>query len=228
VSGLLLYCIAPAGHAPKSMPRGVGGTTVRAVQIDGLSAWVSPAERPPAVDMAAVRAHHEVIESSNTREVTTLPVRFGQCLESEDVLRARLLANRAEYAKALELVRGALEFSVRVVPLEMATQASGPQATEVTSGRAYMDQLASRASEKRAHARRGEEIASELRSVVGTHMVRERVETLDPEAGLVSIAHLVRRADFEAYTKAVHSVSARHADARFHLSGPWPPYSFAA
>ena len=59
-------------------------------------------------------------------------------------------------------------------------------------------------------------------------MLRERVEPLEPAAGIVSIAHLVRRPDFEAYSLAVRSVTQQYADARFLFSGPWPPYSFAA
>jgi hypothetical protein len=198
------------------------------VEVDGLSAWVSLAERPPALDTAAVRAHHAVVEASITSDVTTLPARFGQWLESEDALRARLLLGRAEHQKALALVCGALEFSVRVVPVEPTVQTAPTPPGTASSGREYMGQLASRAKEKRAHARRGEEIAAELRSVVGTRTVRERVEPLEPEAGLVSIAHLVRRPDFNAYRTAVQSVSTRHPDAQFHVSGPWPPYSFAA
>ncbi len=226
MSGVLLYCIAPAGFAPQNMLEGVGRARVRAIDVDGLTAWVTTADRAPDVHIDAVRAHHAVVEASITDDVTTLPVRFGQWLESENVLRTRLLASRAEHQKALGLVQGALEFGVRVIPLEMAAQSAGGHLETGSSGREYMGQLVTRANEKRAHARRGEEIAAELRSAVGTHMVQERSEPLDPDAGLVSIAHLVRRPDFTAYKAALQTVSSRHADTRFHLSGPWPPYSF--
>jgi hypothetical protein len=42
------------------------------------------------------------------------------------------------------------------------------------------------------------------------------------------VAYLVRRATLRACQAAIDTVPERFAELRFHVSGPWPPYSFVA
>jgi hypothetical protein len=52
----------------------------------------------------------------------------------------------------------------------------------------------------------------------------ERVET---RAGVTSVYHLVPRAAAEAYRRALDRAAAAQG-LRIAVSGPWPPYAFAA
>jgi len=227
LSGIYLYCIAPARHEPRRGLIGIGDGEVIGLEIEGLTAWVSSAEQTPAVALDAIRAHNTVVEASNTDVITTLPVRFGQWLPSEDALRDKLAEGRPGFETQLAHVAGALEFGVRVTLAHTPERGSEPQppTPEGLSGREYMELLARRAAAKRSQERRGEELAAELRTE--TRPLAERIDMLEPSAGLVSIAHLVKRSDFTAYNAAVRAVAARHSDVRIQLSGPWPPYSFA-
>jgi hypothetical protein len=227
MSGVYLYCIAPAGHAPGEAITGIAAAPVEGLDASGFTLWISPMDKSPAVDLDAVRAHNSVVEKSITQEITTLPVRFGQWLESRQALREKIADAVAAHATALAVVQGALEFGVRVVSSSPRQPGPTPVAA-AGSGREYMERLAAQMAAREAARGHGEEIAAALRDAAGARVLRERVEPLEPAAGIVSIAHLVRRPDFEAYSLAVRSITQQYADARFLFSGPWPPYSFAA
>ena len=126
MSGVYLYCIAPAGHAPGEAITGIAAAPVEGLDASGFTLWISPMDKPPAVDLDAVRAHNSVVEKSITQEITTLPVRFGQWLESRQALCEKIADAVAAHATALAVVQGALEFGVRVVSAAHASPGRPP------------------------------------------------------------------------------------------------------
>ena len=75
---------------------------------------------------------------------------------------------------------------------------------------------------------RTREIAESLRATLGSIVRAERIDALRSRNGVVSIAHLVERSGVETYRGFIHAFGHGRTDLRFFVSGPWPPYSFAA
>lgn len=218
--GLYLYCVGAGDHPKPGELEGIDGAPVRALDTAGLRAWVSPMEAAPPASLDRVRSHNAVVEAA-AEERTPLPMRFGQWFDSEAELKAALAERRPRLEAALERVRGALEFGVRV--LDPAR--TEPTPPDRSSGTAYLEGLARRVEVAEQSRRRGAEVAAELRSFLGP-VVRAQSVRPGGSGAIVTIAHLVARHDTGTYGTRLRTFSTRRPDVRLVPSGPWPPYGF--
>lgn len=217
--GLYLYCLCEVGHPPPDSVSGLGGAAVRSQVVRGFSAWVSDLERTPAASLDHIRVHNAVVEAA-AREVTPLPLRFGQWFETPADLEASLQEKAPGFQGALARVSGALEYGVRVLdPTHV------PEEIDRASGTAYLEALARRSRGAEKGRQRGRQVAAELKEWLGGTVRDERVRSLGA-GSLVSIAHLVDRHDTGSYRQRMDQFPARHPDLHFVVSGPWPPYGF--
>lgn len=147
-----------------------------------------------------------------------LPARFGTSV-SEDELLFILSARHASLARALRVVRGRVQMTVRV----MTPATDVPDVAE-PSGKASsgLDYLTGKA--RAAAASRVVPAFDPIRGAVARWIRDERV---DRRAGVASIYHLIPRASVEAYRRTL-STAADAAGVRLVVSGPWPPYAFGA
>ncbi len=219
--GLYLYCVGPPTLDPPPELRGLDAADVVAVDAAGLRAWVSEGAPPGLATVDRIREHNRVVERSVER-VTALPMRFGQWFGSRAGLEEALAHRGPELGRALERVRGALEFGVRVVGPKRRPVGAPP---DRTSGRAYLEGLARRRRAAEAARERGRQVAGELRTFLGD-LVRDQRVREDGGGSLVSIAHLVDRDRARAYRRRFGQFAAPEGGARFVLTGPWPPYGF--
>lgn len=132
-----------------------------------------------------------------------LPARFGTIANSEREILEMLEAREAEFAGALDHVRGAVEIAVH---LDVPASSTSPAPANEVSGRAYMYGLLSRQRDQ-------DTAAEQVDSAVGQIARDSRARTPTSRAYLVSRQHV---AEFVARTKALG----------LRISGPWPPYSF--
>lgn len=221
--GLYLYCIGPPDHpAPEEIEgiEGIDSAPVRALDLDGLRGWISPLAAAPAASLDRVRRHNAVVEAS-ARARTPLPMRFGQWFASEAELLESIAERRPGLERALERVRGAMEYGVRV----MDPDRPSPATPDRSSGKAYLEGLARREEAVEVARRRGAEVAAELRSFLGP-LVRAQEVRQGGSGALVAIAHLVARHDTGTYTTRLRTFSSGRPELRFVFSGPWPPYGF--
>ena len=223
--GLYLYCLVSAAARPPAALVGLDDAPVEARAVAGLGCWVSPCAVRPEASLERVRRHNAVVEAALAGGTTPLPLRFGQWLESEEVLEGRLLEGRTAYLQALQRLEGTVEFGVRVLD-PAREQPELPAAQGGVSGTAYMAALAARVQAERAVGARGLEIAARLRAVLGPNLKQERIEALPSRHGLVSMAHLVEHRAQQEYRAAVETVRRQRPELRFLVTGPWPPYSF--
>lgn len=219
--GLYLYCIGDRSlPGPPGDLRGVQGAAVRAADVSGFRVWLSDLDRAPPASLDRVRDHNAVVEAS-TGTVTPLPMRYGQFFADPSALEGALADRRSRLEHALEQVRDALEFGVRVIDPEQTSEVKPDR----SSGTAYLEALAQRERRAEAASRRGDAVATELEEWLGDLVRASRVRTGGRES-LVAVAHLVGRHDTGTYTRRIEAFVPRHTDLRLVTTGPWPPYGF--
>ena len=223
--GVLLLCILSDKEVPGTDIAKQSGPSLSSIHLAPLTLWIRDAPQAPAATLDDVRAHHRVVSAAWDGCPAVLPVRFGQWFASEEELRAAVAPKVEEYGRALERVRGGAEFSVRVVDPTTA-EVEEPPAT--SSGTEYLRFAAARARRRREAEARGKAVAEELRGALGGLVRDERVDAPDLQQELARIAHLVARADADAYEEAMDRFAVEHPELRFLRTGPWPAWSFAA
>ncbi len=218
-----------SGHPPPGLPPGVGGAPVRLIEEGDLGAAVSriePADLTP--NIARVLSYAKVVEVLHA-DRAVVPMRYG-CLFEEEPRVVELLRLRAEeYATLLRGLDGCVEMGVRVLlPTEPSLPGPpfGPE-IEGASGRAYLAARAARYAREETTDRALAAVTERLRGAL--EGLAERVETDrgGADRGLSSLFFLVKRGAVESFRRAFQRIERAEA-ARLLLSGPWPPYDFAA
>lgn len=195
----------------------------------------------------AIRAmrHEKVVEHFASR-ASIVPLRFGTIYLERARVRQMLSQRAPELRAIIERLRGREEWGVNIICdrqklLETITSLStrlrelSEQAANASPGQSYLlrkkiDTL--RVDEARAEMKRvAAEIESELaRLCEGA----ARLRVLKDEGGehdpVARLALLVARARFDEFRTAAERLAQAYAPAGFQLelTGPWPPYNFAA
>jgi hypothetical protein len=227
--GLHVYCIVPRGHHPDPSLTGVAGGTVAFGDVadDGIALWYSEHAARPAVEAAAVVAHNAVVAAAMTREVTPVPMRFGQWFDTLDAAVDRVTADAAKWLADLARFRGRAEYGVRVVPAAPQERARDVHPAAAVSGTEYMAALARRHAGAEQRRALGDAIATQLAAALGDVVADRRVALLE-DGGLISCAYLVALERASDYHAILAHVRRSRSDLRFVITGPWPPYSFVA
>ena len=225
--GLYVYCIVPAGCPPSGDLVGVDDAPVLARAVGEVGVWVSELGGRPEPSIERIRAHNRVVEAAVTESVTPVPVRFGQWLESETALAAHVSERAGGYAAALRRFAGTLEFGIRVLDPNQQSARILPHQRSIT-GRQYMAALREQYRARESAAPELVELRSRIHALFAPIVRAEQFEAAETTHGKAAVVHLVEYANFDAYRTAVPKLRAEFANLRFLLSGPWPPYSFAA
>ena len=229
MSGLVLLCILPedaAVSAEKGMEfAALPAAPVEALPLPPLTLWIRPAAHAPAATLEDVRAHHEIVAGAWSAFPAVLPVRLGQWFATPAALAAAVEPRVDAYLAALDRVRDAGEFSIRIV--EPGRVEPGP-AEAGGSGTAYLKAAAERARRRAEDEKRGRRVAGQLAERLSGLLKGERVDPLPTAHGLATVAHLVARAREEEYRAAVDAFAAERPDLRLLRTGPWPAWSFTA
>lgn len=204
-----LYAITPHPGPPLPVI-----APLHAVPVGGLAAICAPAEERE-ISPDTLWRHEQVVEAL-MEDRDLLPVRFGTRLD-DDAAAARSLADRrAEFERALERVRGAVELSVRAVFVEPEVSA---EPTE-ESGADYL-------RFKRRTTAAQDAVASAVHEPL-TALAREHaLRPPRPPAEALRAAYLVERGAVRGFTRLVARLDERHPELRLLCTGPWPPYTFA-
>ena len=224
--GIYAYCVVPLSHQPPPGIVGLEDQAVESVPCGDVAVWVSHMQRPTGT-VEHITAHNRVVEAAITGEVTPVPLRFGQWLDDEAALQTMMVDKAASYKQKLQELSGCLEFGIRVLDPTTPDEARDVQ-TAPTSGYEYMQAL--RESSKLADERRvqAERVRQQIQDSL-RHLVRAEYEeeARTPHA-VITLSHLVARPDFDEYRERARQLRDVLPAMRLLLSGPWPPYSFAA
>lgn len=222
--GVYAYCIVPGGRSPDPELPGLDDVPVEAVDLDGLTVWASDLERSPRPSIDAVRRHDSVVRAAMRRDSTPLPLRFGQWFRSRQQLVSEMEEEAGRFRRQLELVRGAVEFGVRVVDEEVPEDRGEEGRPE--SGTAYLEAAARRREARADRLERGRQVAARLRRHLGDLVRKHSVKELEDGGAVVEVAHLVAEGQSDAYREKVEEFRVESEEPGLTVTGPWPPYSF--
>jgi Gas vesicle synthesis protein GvpL/GvpF len=231
-TGLWTYAVTEDGHlsgpdgpVDLSWLTGVGEAPVRTTASGGMTALVSDVSlaefgetvlRENLDDLdwlnEVAREHHYVIDAA-ARLFPLLPVRLATVYSSDDAVHAALAERGSRLRDALHRVGGRVEWGVKAyAPQQPDEVHAGPQpkVTVLHLVEAVHADLAARAADTRLHPPQFPQLNG-LR-----------------EAALLNAAYLLDAADGVRFTAAVAGQATAHPELRVELTGPWPPYSFAA
>ncbi|MGQ0561909.1 MAG: GvpL/GvpF family gas vesicle protein [Gemmatimonadota bacterium] len=223
--GIYGYCVVPAGHSVV-LAKGIDDAPVRAQRIEGLAILVSDVPRPEPT-VKHVRQHNTVIEAAVTHDVTPVPLRFGQWAGELDSFSSVLVEKAEWYHERLTAFAGAMEFGLRVVRPGPPPPARVVHVPAASTGLEYMKALRERVAAERVEGEEVEQVRAGISEAVTGIVREERAENARTPRGLLTVAHLVARPDFDAYREAAQGLRNRFPELRFLVSGPWMPYSFA-
>lgn len=246
--GSVVHAYGLVADAPSlSLPEGVDGALVTllrlgevSVLVSELSAkdygpevWRAHAEDPKWLEHVA-RQHHAVLQAM-VEQTDVLPLRLpgihSDIATLEDVLRDQ----EAPLARALDTVRGHVELGAKVFLVDEGSTPGTEQ--RPTSGRDYLARRSAEATNREEARLRRQNLvldAHESMAHASTHAVanppQDSALSGRTEPMLLNAAYLVPRArldDFVALAEQIHEGLA--ADGMtLEVSGPWPPYNFAA
>ena len=207
MSAVYLYGITDGHQAP---PDGV-----RVLAVDRVAGVYRPAPEEnarPTED--ALWGHEEVVEAL-MENGAVLPARFGTVLPSLDRLRAELEGRGAEFAAALDRVRGRVELGVRAAWPEHTSGGEDPE-----SGRAY---IARKFDEQQA----ANAAASRLHEPLARLAVDSTVEVSHAPCLSLVASYLVEHDAVSRFRDEAERLAAELEGIRLACTGPWPPYTFA-
>lgn len=203
--------------------RGLTGEPLRLVAPAGLRAVVGALPgAPPAPAPAALREHDAAVRRLEGLAGAVLPARFGQVAADEAALAERVGPRVDALRRALDLVRGREQMTLRLFgPLQAAAAPAGdPADAGLGPGARYL---------ARRRAALGVPEAAGLLEALGARVRATRVERPAAGAGelLASVYHLVDRGAADGYRAQVEALAPGLAPRRVRVSGPWPAYAFA-
>ena len=252
--GTHAYCISSGATLPPPSQPGIGGSKVQVTELAGLCAWFSEHAQRPAAGLEQLRTHDQVVRSALSDQATPIPLRFGQWFPDRADLRRQLEARREHWEGLLACFAGSVEMGLRLArpapappaallrapaallraPAALLRASAAPPRASAApeppagSGREYLEQLRLVARARAAAEAGREELLAALGELVAGRVQAVSSESRPDSRGQWRVAHLVRRAHLPAYQQAVTELRRRFPNARISLTGPWPPYSFAA
>ena len=230
---LYVYALCAASARPGAL-RGLRGEPLRVARWGRFGAVVGRVDAAPRASLRSIRRHDAVVRRLAERIDAILPVRFGSTLADETAV-ARALRERGAPAlrRALRAVAGRVQMTLRVAEPRSTARVAKASATAVTSrspraassrpGAAYLARLARDGAGARIHPA----IATAGRALAPLVAVAVAERRPSPP-WVATVHHLVARGDARRYASAVRSLAREDREHLYRVSGPWPPYAFAA
>lgn len=207
MSALYLYAIV---DKPPRAPLG----KLSVVRAGGAHVVFERDGQRPATP-ANIQKHDRAVKRVARSCAAVLPFRFGSVVADRAALASLLDPIAPAIARALEEVRDATQFTLRVygkaAPRGRAKRGEGP-------GTRFLND--------RLRAQRVPEI-DPVTAMTKPFVRAARSQRHDRPPLLASVYHLVARADLRRYRAALATAAETLEGVRVEASGPWPPYAFA-
>lgn len=252
----VLYVYAVTRDAVTPEVDGIDGTRrFGSVTIDGISAVFTPANAEAfsqeAIDaragdlewLGAIGYRHQDVVSDLMKRTAIVPLRAFTLFSTEEAVRAYLHEHRDMLANALERLDGKQEWTLRIEfdPARWSESLT----TRIASLRDLQNEIASAApgkafllrkklddEKKKASHAAEQEVVTEIEKLVLEKLGCETVaETRERRDGAFPQINVLINRDEEATLQELHATlnaQYEHEGVVLGLTGPWPPYSFAA
>ncbi|WP_197320008.1 GvpL/GvpF family gas vesicle protein [Saccharomonospora sp. NB11] len=245
-----LDALRGVGDAP------VRGIAVPTPESEPLTAVVSPvsldefgeqALRRNLEDLdwlaATARAHDAVVAAVSDAASAAVPLRLATVCFDDERVRRLVEEGRREFVTTLDALTGRTEWGVKVyADLTALAGAAEPARAASTStsggggaGAAYLRRrkaaLSARETGEQIAAGHAERLHARL---ADSAVASRRHPPQDPKLSgerahmVLNGAYLVADDRASAFAELVHALDGEHPAVRVELTGPWPPYSFAA
>ena len=231
-TGLWAYAITEDGHlsgpdgqVDLTWLTGVGEAAVRTTGSCGMVALVSDVSLAEFGESAlrenlndldwldeVAREHHYVIDAA-ARLFPLLPVRLATVYSGDAAVHAALAEHGSRLREALRRVGGRVEWGVKAYAPQEPDEVHEDREPGVAAlhvAQAVHADLTAKAADTRLHPPQFPQLSG-----------------VRPPA-LLNAAYLIDAADGVTFTAAVAGQATAHPELRVELTGPWPPYSFAA
>lgn len=219
--GRLIYVYGIVDEVPADLGLGLGGAPLEAVVGRRAVAIVSAHERAPEADEEMLWQHEAVVERL-MEDVVVLPMRFGATVSGARQMEAILRSRGEEFVGLLEVVRGAVELSVRAeLSVTEPAAAAGRETDPEPSGTGYMRD---RARDLRSAEQAKERLHGPLKDLARRSLILE-APGARALSGAFRGAYLVDAGRVDAFAARVDGL-AQELDGEVSCTGPWPPYSF--
>ena len=240
----MLYVYAVLGDAPPEPGQGLRGEPLRLLSSGSLFVAVGPMEEAPPIGNDTIRRFDATVRRLATLVEAILPVRFGTHLATEREVHERLADRQSELSRALELVRGREQMTVRIFhhgPTTIPGKPPSPSDVSLAeSGQLAFLDASSRGDPRvgpgtqflraRQETHRRAHTAPELeplRPLLAPLVFAERVERHDAGPLVATVFHLITCGTVATYLEQVTATGVLTDDLRVTVTGPWPPYAFA-
>lgn len=220
----MIYLYALLDETPEApLGEGLAGEPLRLVRHGGLLAAVGDRPAPPAPGVHAFSAHDAVVRRLAGMVSAVLPARFGEWFPSEEALADKLAPRAGELSRALDLVRGCVQMTLRVFGEPAPPAASGPEPEGPQGpGARYLAQRRHEYQQSRSLPE-----IEPLRELLEPLVRAERTQRHTAAPLLGTAYHLVPRDRTADYLATLEEGRGLLPDHRVQASGPWPPYAFA-
>lgn len=210
---MTLYAIV--GQRPRrALGRGASGRALSVLEVGGGYVVIerAPAPEPSPV---AIKAHDRIVRRIGAASTSVLPFRFGSAVRDEQALETALAPVAGAIGRALQLVEGCVQYTIRVfgeaAPAPKPGRSAGP-------GTRWLG--------ARLAARRVPEISA-VTEATRPFVRASKTARHDRPPLVASVYHLVPRKDARRYRAALDASARGLRGVEVKTSGPWPAYAFA-
>jgi Gas vesicle synthesis protein GvpL/GvpF len=246
------YGVVPAQAAPSVHVAGVAGGAVDSVSEGELMLLVSPVPRdqfdaePLRTNLndlgwlERVAREHEAVLDDVLAAATVVPLRLCTIFGDADGARRMLEREHAALTDALERLEGRQEWGVKLLvegERLAATAAPAGDQAQGEGGAAYLARRRHERSAREAARTLAAQLVDDVDGALRAHAVdavrlRAQNRELSGHTGdmVLNGAYLVDADEVDALRATAAELQERHADygALLVVTGPWPPYNFAA
>jgi Gas vesicle synthesis protein GvpL/GvpF len=233
---------------------GVDGAAIHLVRHEELVAVVSPLA-PAAADETALRArlgalaeleaiaraHHGVV-AAVAACTPTLPFRLATVHSSDDRVAEVLRREYRRFCETLDRLVGRVEVGLKIYVDRAGAPAGDMFATEETGasgaarvGRDYLRYRREQRDRREQAWQRATSTAEQMDAVLAglaferrQHRTQSAELSAGPGENVYNAAYLVDAGRADELAACARRLSAENPHVRIEITGPWPPYSFAA
>ncbi|HEV2192896.1 MAG TPA: GvpL/GvpF family gas vesicle protein [Nitrosopumilaceae archaeon] len=242
IKGRYVYCILEGEKKPDIGNIGLFDTSVYTIGHKDLNAIVSAI---PFKEMQAnvnnIVAHQRVVEAS--RKIgTTLPVRFGVIIKTEDGVKNLLVKSYKDFRSKITKFKDKDEFGVRVIfdknhteKIKHSTYNNSDEIkkikkemSSVGDGSAYFLKMKMDEAIKNEKLKKIDNMVGEIHNYLAISAEDTRLLKTDIDQVVLNASYLIKKKDHDSFNLKLKKLQEKYKNdgLTFHLSGPWAPYSF--
>lgn len=235
--GRYVYCIFEGDPITNLGKIGIHGNDVYSIKHNKINAAVSSIpfkEFEPNIEN--ISAHQRVIEEAR-KFGTTVPVRFGVLIKEEDGVKNLLKKSYSEFTNKISKLRGKDEYGVKVflqqknhkIFQEFQTKEIKKLKKDIAAsseGTSYFLKLKLEEAIKNESLKRIEEISQQIHKEISEISTDSCLLNDELDDIILNGAYLINKNQESDFTKKFVRLKNKYKELKFHISGPWAPYSF--